>query len=115
MSQQVEPVDISTGRFLNESAIKNHALKCAKLFRPKFTRVGQDFIDEVKTDVECLVRNVRSREATALHDPAQVDEVFTTGALMDKIQDSVNGLIGRIIQNKVQRQTTGCTLKSTRG
>lgn len=102
-------------RLLNETAIREHALKCSKLYRAgKFTRVGQDFVEEVQIDVECLVRNIHSKDAT-LHPVLPVEGKFTTGALMDKVEENLNGLIGRIIQNKVQKQPScGVTLGRTR-
>lgn len=107
---------LATLRVLNESAIREHALECSKKFRAgKFTRVGQDFLDEVHADVEALVRNVRNSSPTSLHDPLPTELTFTTGALVDKVQEALNGLVGRIIQNKVQRQpTVGVTLSRTR-
>lgn len=110
-----DSLDLASGRFLNESAIKSHALLCSKTYRAgKFTRVGADFMDEVKADVEALVRNIRNQYST-LHPALQSEAAFATGALMDKVEVSLNGLIARLIQNKVQRQPTcGCTLGRTR-
>lgn len=106
---------VAPERLLNESSIREHALLCSKQYRAgKFTRVGQDFIDEVQTDVECLVRNIRGQTQT-LHPTLAPSGKFTTGALIDKIEVHLNDLIGRIIQNKVQRQPScGCTLGRTR-
>jgi|ERR1044071_1587259 hypothetical protein len=102
-------------RLLNESAIRQHALECSKRNRAGyFTRVGEDFIQEVQTDVDCLIRNIRNKDG-CLHAVVPVDGNFVTGNLMEEIQIELNGLIGRIIQNKVQRQPTkGCTLRATR-
>jgi len=108
----------ATLRFLNESAIREHALRCSKQFRAgKFTRVGEEFIDEVKADVAAFVRDLRViRNGTKMHDPLDRGELqFATGALMDAAQDALNQYIGRIIQNKVQSQPScGCTLSRTR-
>lgn len=104
----------ATLRFLNETAIREHALRCSKAHRAgKFTRVGDEFVQEVKVEVEAFVRDLRSnRIPTKLHDPLVPDDLcFTTGALMDTVQYALNRYIGRLIQNKVQSQTTGCTLK----
>lgn len=111
MSEQT----LAPERLLNESAIRAHALACSKKYRAgKFTRVGEDFITEVAIDVENLVRNIRSKDLT-IHPALPVEGTFTTGALMDKIQVNLNDLIGRIIQNKVQKQPScGCTLGRTR-
>ncbi len=111
-----QTLDLATGRYLNESAIREHALECSKQFRAgKFTRVGTDFITEVQTDVECLIRNIRSNNPVSLDAPLETELKFTTGALMDKIEPELNRLIGRIIQNKTKRQpSVGTTLKATR-
>lgn len=125
MNMNNETLDLASGRYLNESSIRSHALRCSKQFRAgKFTRVGQDFLDEVKTDVEVLIRNIRNQCPVSLHEPLEPQELpeghglycdCTTGALMDKVHTELNRLVCRIIQNKVQRQpTVGCTLGRTR-
>lgn len=116
MNGNDEPLDLASGRYLNESAIREHALKCSAAYRAnRFTRVGEDFIEEVKADVEMLVRNVKSKFNT-LHPtlPAE-NTTFTTGALGDKVMGELNNAIGRLIQNKVQSQPScGKTLGRTR-
>lgn len=105
---------IATLRRLNGAAIREHALRCSKQFRAgKFTRVGEDFVDEVTAEVEAFVRDLRdNRIQTKLHAPLPPGELcLTTGALMDEVQHALNQYIGRLLQNKVQSQTTGCTLK----
>lgn len=106
---------VAPERMLNESAIRQHALRCSKQYRAgKFTRVGEDFITEVQIDVEHLVRNIKNQNAT-LHPPLYPDVDFTTGALMNKIEIQLNGLVARLIQSKVQKQPScGCTLGRTR-
>jgi hypothetical protein len=108
----------ATLRFVNESAIREHALQCSKQFRNgKFTRVGEDFMDEVKADVACFLRDLRVlRNNTTLHDPLPIGNLqFATGALMDATQEALNRYIGRTVQNKVQKQPScGCTLSRTR-
>jgi hypothetical protein len=103
-------------RVLNEAAIREHALKCSQVCRNgKFTRVSQEFVDEVRADVESIVRAIRAQSRTTLHEPVDVGaHVFTTGNLMDRVQHEFNLMVGRVIQNKIQRQTTGCTAKATR-
>lgn len=113
-----EELDLATGRFLNESAIRQHALECSRQFRAgKFTRVGQDFLDEVQADVEALVRELRNKYPPTLHaalEPAE-NTCAVTGALLDKVKAELNRAICRLIQNKVQRQpTVGVTLSRTR-
>lgn len=115
------PLDLASLRFLNEKAIREYALRCSARFRAnKFTRVGEDFIDEVKADVEATVRELRKQCATTLHAPLYAQTVedppdFVTGAMLRKIEVEFNGIVARIIQNKVQRQpTVGKTLGRTR-
>lgn len=113
---QEENIDISSGRFLNETAVRNHALACSRAYRAgKFTRVGQEFLDEVKADVEALVRELRNKYPT-LHaslEPGQNRVV--AGALCDKVEAELNRAICRLIQNKTQKQpSVGCTLSRTR-
>jgi hypothetical protein len=100
---------------LNGTAIKAHALLCSKTYRAcKFTRVGQDFIDEVFTDVECILRELRNKYST-LHPALPAESGFVKGATLDKLQVELDGVIARMIQNKVQKQPTcGVTLGRTR-
>lgn len=111
------PVDFSTMRFLNESAIRDHALRCSARFRAnRFTRVGQDFLDEVSADVERLVRELRGRFPT-FHEALEPDENTScvTGLLSDKVAKELNRAICRMIQNKTQKQPScGKTLGRTR-
>lgn len=109
-------LDLASLRYLNESAIKQHALTCAARCRPKFTRVGQDFIDEVKADVEAFIRDLRTsaQREVAPHPNIEPNEDFLTGALLEKLKPILNRTVGRIIQSKVQRQTVGKTLGATR-
>lgn len=108
--------EIATLRILNETAVREHALYCSKTFRNgKFTRVSQDFLDEVRADVEAAIITLRNSNQTHMHAPAPILSDFTTGALCDKLRHEWNNLIGRIIQNKVQRQpSVGQTLSRTR-
>lgn len=111
---------MSETREINESAIKDYALECSKRFRAgKFTRVGTDFMDEVKADVEAFVRSLRSKYVTPIHAPLYLTEDncprFATGNLMEKLEKEVNETIARIVQSKVQVQPTrGVTLDRTR-
>jgi hypothetical protein len=110
-------IDLASGRFLNESAIHAYALKCSASYKAaRFTRVGEDFIDEVKADVESWVRGIRQQwKNSTPFDGAPSEETFTTGALLEKIQPELNEAIGRLIKNKVWRHPTcGKTLGRTR-
>ena len=120
-----EPIDLASGRYLNESAIRSHALKCSQKYRAgRFTRVSEDFIDEVKADVEAFLRGLRLTHPT-LHPPVSregihmdsltLEYTFATGAFYDKLSPILNDAIARIVQNKVQRQPScGKTLGRTR-
>jgi hypothetical protein len=110
--------EVASFRIANESAIKKHALRCSAKFRAgKFKRVGQDFVDEVLTDIQCMLRAMRVQSKTTMHDQLEPDEntCFTTGVLRAKLDIEMNRIIARIIQNKVQRQpSVGQTLGATR-
>lgn len=113
-------IDLASGRFLNESAIHAYALECSASCKAgKFTRVGEDFIDEVKADVESWIRGIRQqwKNSTPFDGAPTAEEplTFTTGALLEKIQPELNEAIGRLIKNKVWRHPTcGKTLGRTR-
>jgi hypothetical protein len=111
-----EHVDLATLRIVVESAIHAHALECSKRYRAgKFTRVGQDFHDEVRAGTEAWVRSLRNLFPT-LHPAIEpVDEkCYITGALMERVAVELNRAIGRMVQNKVQRHpTVGKTLGRT--
>lgn len=113
-----EPLDLASGRFLNESAIRLHALRCSEKFRNgRFTRVGQDFLDEVSADVEAHVRAMRNQHSVQGSEPLEPETELScvTGALSVKVMTELNKLICRMIQQKVHRQPTcGKTLGRTR-
>lgn len=116
MNDFSEPIDLMSTRMINETALREHALKCSETYRcGKFTRVGQDFIDEVKTDVEVWLRELRGKAPT-LHsaiDPGE--ENLLSGALVERVAKELNRAIARLIQNKVQKQPScGKTLGRTR-
>lgn len=110
-----EPLDLSSGRWLNETAIRTYALDCSKNCRNgKFTRVGEEFIDEVKADVEALLRELRSKHSQLNFPPVPVFN-FVTGNIEERISLILNEVIGRIVQRKVERQPSrGVTLGRTR-
>lgn len=100
---------------LNISALKKHALACSVARKNgRFTRVGQDFLDEVEADVEALVRKTL---ATGFMAEASVktEDTFVTGALVDRLKEVLNTAVAQIIENKVARQpSVGVTLGRTR-
>lgn len=107
---------MTADRLLNESAVHKHALACAKSFRSgKFERVGRDFQEEVRVDVEAFLRELRNKWPTILHEPLNENSSCATGALADKVMFEVENAIARLIQNKVQKQPScGVTLRATR-
>lgn len=113
-----EILDLASGRYLNKTAIREHALKCSAAYRAnRFTCVGEDFMDEVKADVEALVRDLNAKYQT-LHPTLEAPQNgtgFVTGELADRVKTALNEAIGRLIQNKVQKQPScGKTLGRTR-
>lgn len=101
---------------LNESALKRHALECSKANRSgRFTRVGADFVSEIESEVEALVRDLRhNRFPVQVNGVVPTDENFVKEALLEKVKDALNQAIARIIQQRVQRQpSVGTTLGRT--
>lgn len=100
---------------LNISAVKKHALVCSFARKNgRFTRVGQDFIDEVEADVEALVRKTLAT-GYMTESSVKTEDTFVTGALGERLKEVVNAAVAQIIENKVARQpSVGCTLGRTR-
>jgi hypothetical protein len=115
---QSQPLDLSTGRHFNDTAIREHALACSVAIKGgKFTRVGQDFIDEVHADIESIIRDWNNKFPLNNHAPVSNYDAFTftTGALMSRVQEALNGAIRRLVQRKVEVQPScGKTLSRTR-
>ncbi len=113
-----EFIDLATLRLLNESAIHEHALACSKQFRAgKFTRVGEDFQNEVRADVEAFLRELRNKWPVSIDPvlPLPESSCCVTGALSDKVMAALNDAIARLIQGKVKKQpSVGVTLRATR-
>lgn len=103
---------------LNTAAVKRYALTCSKAYKGgKFTRVGEDFLEEVEADVEALVRSIVTQHPAFLNPQLETPtvELFVTGTLMDKIKKEVNSAIHRLIKNKVCKQpSVGKTIGRTR-
>lgn len=99
---------------LNISALKKHALACSVARKNgRFTRVGQDFIDEVEADVEAVVRKVLFGYTAEIS--VKTEDTFVTGALAERLKEVLNTAVAQIIENKVARQpSVGCTLGRTR-
>lgn len=107
---------------LNKTTTREHALVCSQIFkRGKFTRIGEDFLIEVESDIEAAIRKIVI-QCPASPNPAdprstqqQVSGDFLTPDLREKLLREFNLLVGRIIQNKIQAQpSVGCTAGRTR-
>lgn len=112
----------------NETAIKDFGLRCSKIYRAgKFTRTGQDFLDELYIDIENVLRELRNKGINTIHpalgqgqaasptDPTPDDVHLIKGAFLEVLETVFNQMICRMIQTKVQKQpTVGCTLSRTR-
>lgn len=100
---------------LIQSSLKKHALACSVAHkRGRFTRVGSDFLEEVEADVEAIVRELNAKVPLTL-DAVATEEVFVTGAMVEKLKTAMNGVVARVIQNKIARQpSVGCTAGRTR-
>lgn len=121
MTTMNEVTEVSNQRYLNVSAIKQHALKASDKIRGgKFERVGSEFITEVQIDVENLVRSIQIKYPSKVHADlvfAQVEDKprFVTGELLEKIQTVLDDAIARLIQRKVESHPgVGKTLQNTR-
>lgn len=100
---------------LVQSAVRKHALACSATHkRGRFTRIGEDFLIEVESDVEAIVRELNAKIPLTL-EAVSTEEVFVTGAMLEKLKAAMNGVVARIIQNKIARQpSVGCTAGRTR-
>lgn len=106
---------LATQRYLNQSALKQHALRCsAELRAGKFERVGQSFLDEVQAEVECLVRHIDNKSREGHHNNLLDDAAcgFVTGELQAKLRTVLDNAVARIIQRKVESHpSVGKTLQ----
>jgi hypothetical protein len=113
MPDEYQPPSV---RYLNVSAVKEHALKCSKEIRAgTFTRVSDDFITEIHAETEALVRKFNSLYQPPIHAVVETEDGsrFVTGVMLEKVHESLDNCIARMIQAKVQRHpSVGCTLKS---
>lgn len=108
-------MDILTDRMMNVKSVKAFALECSEKTRAgKFTRVGQEFLDEVETGLEVLVRTINGLQPVETTVEAPEDMTFVSGQFMKKMQVAVNAAVARMIQTKVRRHpTVGKTLVNT--
>jgi hypothetical protein len=117
MNNNTDPI-ISSLRVMNRKAVKEHALRCSAANRAgKFTRVGEDFINEVQADIEARIRQLANENMPSTCAIVPVDEAvnFVSGDSLAKLRQAFDGWVARLIQNKVQRHpSVGCTLQNTR-
>lgn len=105
---------VASMRYLNITAIKQHALKCSQELRAgKFDRVSQSFIDDVQAEAERLIREVNAKFQPPVHAVVDCGEAkFVTGAYVQRAQDILDAAVARIVQARVQRHpSVGKTLK----
>lgn len=101
-------------RIMNTKAVKTFALGCSAKHRAgKFTRVGQEFLNEVEADIESMVRGME-RPGIDGDLSGVVFLNFVSGELMKKMERAVNVAVAKMILSKVKRHpTVGKTLGRT--
>jgi hypothetical protein len=108
----------SKPRLLNQSAVKEHALRCSRERRAgKFKRVGQDFYSEMDAEIEALIRELRNKYVSDVFQPVHPDPemVFVTGTCLEKVREELDAAVARLIQRKLERQpSVGVTIGATR-
>jgi putative NADPH-quinone reductase len=97
---------------LNRSAVKSYALTVSHNRRAgKFTRVGEDFIDQVEAELESAIRKIMGSTPEGM--PACGCERLITGKAADKADEKLNELTHAIVFRAVMRHPSlGCTLKT---
>lgn len=114
MSEEVtqNPVSRSNGLF-NRTAIRAHALKVSRQTRNgKFTRVSNEFIDNVVAAVEAKIRSFPAGLHNAPLGQVDPDEgvSFLTGAGRARLAEQFNVWIAREIHRQVNNVRVGRTL-----
>lgn len=112
--------------FTVKSNVRDYALVCSKANRAgKFKRVSEDFLTDIETAVDCLIRQIETKVGEPLHplpkDP-QKTAIFggtepverlrlVTGFASERAHARLEAAIRKIIANKVQgTPTCGQTL-----
>lgn len=108
-----------TPRLVNKSGVHHHALKVSTEKRAgKFTRVSQEFIDEVTEDLEALIREIRNKYPIDPKDQVEITPTltrFVSDEFMHKLGLELHAMVGRMIQKKVMRlPSVGVTVTATR-
>jgi hypothetical protein len=101
---------------LKRALVKRHALACSQTFRRgKFTRVGQDFIDEVQGEFDSLLRQF-VLPLTDDTPPPPAPAGLLSREARAKVIESAELLAARLIERKVRRHPAmGKTLLAIRG
>jgi len=96
---------------LKIASTKRHALLCSEKLRAgKFTRVGEDFLQQIEAALESTAR-VLGHAVTG--EVLPTDEKFLTPEGERYVLDNVNTWIGKAIQKRVQAHPSlGKTLKA---
>lgn len=100
---------------INRSAVKAFALKVSKERRAgKFTRVGEDFLDQIEAEVEAVIRGISGlAQWDQFVKPDESLRGLTTGAALDKVREKLEEKTILITHGKVMRHPSiGCTLKT---
>jgi len=101
----------SCGKF-NRAAIRRFALKVSQKTRlGKYTRVSEDFINEVEAEIESAFRAMRNMTVTSpMGDVDPEQETFLTGRGLDELAEAFRIKSARIIHAAVNKRRTGKTL-----
>ena len=96
---------------INVSATKRHALLCSQKLRAgKFSRVGEDFIQQIEAALEGTARVLAHSVTTEILPTA---EYFLTPAGERAVLDAVNAWIAKAVQKRVKAHPSlGKTLKA---
>lgn len=102
-------------RILNQTAIRDHALKVAKQIKgEKFTRVSESFFIEIETDIETFIRSLAAKYPEKIHPNIVADSsvCFITGDALERLRDAMDAAIARLVQRRVeQHPSVGSTLQ----
>lgn len=93
------------------AAVKRHSLVCAQKLRAgKFSRVGEDFLQQIEEDLESTARTLGQTVTTEV---LPTEEYFLTSEGEKHLLDNINSHIAKIIQKRVQAHPSlGKTLKA---
>jgi hypothetical protein len=100
---------MSDTRLTIASRVRDYALACSKANRAgKFTRVSQEFLDDIEAEVDNLIRQIETKVREPLHpEPTGVIEYLPTSNAAQRAHFRLDQAIRKIIRNKVQ-STPSC-------